>query len=192
MDKGGECVIYDINCLTFYCIYDIIMVKLNKKAKVISFPNDYNRDIFAPYLVSLGKKAESEHKYRVQLAYLLKALDYMQYVDFSNLPTGSNRFFHELEITVEGKTYSKSFELIKPLAKENIYELRINIEESEWRFRAIFFPYTYKGVQYYCFIYPFVKKEQVQFDLTNQFRDKAYSIYYNLNQEPSKYVKYFK
>ncbi|MEK4671541.1 hypothetical protein [Niallia sp. FSL R7-0271] len=168
------------------------MVKLNKKAKVISFPNDYNRDIFAPYLVSLGKKAESEHKYRVQLAYLLKALDYMQYVDFSNLPTGSNRFFHELEITVEGKTYSKSFELIKPLAKENIYELRINIEESEWRFRAIFFPYTYKGVQYYCFIYPFVKKEQVQFDLTNQFRDKAYSIYYNLNQEPSKYVKYFK
>lgn len=137
----------------------LYMVNINNKikAKVISFPNEYRRDVFTPYLINLGKKAQENHHERVQLTFLLKALDLMQYVDFVDFPDEQNQFYQELEITVDGETYSQSFELIKPLAKENIYELRINLTQYNWRFRGIFFPYNYNGQQFYCFIYPFIK-----------------------------------
>jgi len=169
------------------------MVNINKKAKVISFPNEYMKDTFSPFLVSLGRKAKNHHDARVQYAYLLKSLDFMQYVDFDDLPEKPDDFISStLEIEIDGEVYSQDFKLVKSLDKENIYELRINLVQSNWRFRGIFFPYNYNGKKFYCFTFPFEKKKQVQVDLTNRYRDRTYVIYNNLVQSPEKYEKVFR
>lgn len=171
----------------------LCMVNINKKANVISFPNDYGTVQFDGYLQNLGNAGKASHDKRVQLAFLVKALDYMQYVEFTALPTtrANAPFYATLDINVDGITYSESFELIKPLARENIFELRINLQQFNWRFRGIFFPYSHNTGQFYCFVFPFEKQKQVQANLTDTFRDRASTVYYDLLQSPLKYQPCF-
>jgi hypothetical protein len=159
------------------------MVNISKKAIVISFPNDYMQDSFAPYLTSLGRKAKDHHAARVQYAYLSKALDFMRYV--TDLPNKPGKFISTtLEIEIDGEIYSQEFKLVKPLNKENIFELRINLVQFNWRFRGIFFPYHLGGQRYYCFVFPFEKQQQVRFNLTDTFRDRASYLLNNLMRNP--------
>src|SRR5699024_8210765 len=140
---------------------------IHQKAKVISFPDDYMRDSFSPYVRALGEKAKDNHEKRVQFTYLLKAMDYMQYVSVENLPINQNgNISTTLEIRVDGKKYSEEFILIKALNRENIFELRINVRKFPWRFRGIFFPYNNREEQYYCFVFPFEKQKQIRVNLT--------------------------
>lgn len=153
-------------------------------------PNEYGKDVFEDYLIRLGAAAKQRHDCKVKFAYLMKALTLMQHVDVSGLPTSTNRFFATLEIEVEGERYQERFELIKPLAAEDIYELRINIREFRWRFRATFFPKQHNGKQFYCFVHPF-EKTIGKPDLTNHFRDKTASIRMDLNENPGEFDEYF-
>lgn len=169
----------------------MIRYMVNIKTRVISLPDENGIDVFEVYLKQLGSNAKNSHKDRVNLAYLVKAINLMQYVDFNNLPSFSNRFYQVLEIEVDGVSYRQSFELIKPLHKPNIYELRINLRASNWRFRATFFPETYNGDKFYCFVYPF-EKFPVSIDPTDFYRDKTFNIQYDVRNDPNKYVNYFK
>lgn len=153
-------------------------------------PNEYGKDVFADYLRKLGAAAKVRHDCKVKFAYLMKAITLMQHVEFSRLPTNTSQFFATLEIEVEGETYEESFELIKPLAAEDIYELRINIEKYNWRLRATFFPQNFNDKDFYCFVFPF-EKAAGRKDLTNHFRDKTFSIRHDLRENPEKYVEYF-
>lgn len=167
------------------------MKQTDKKAIVISFPDDYMNDSFSPYLAKLGKRAQNSQEKRVQYAYLLKALDFMQYV--VDLPQKPGEFISTtLEMEIDSEIYSQTFKLVKPLNKENIFELRINLSQFNWRFRGIFFPYTYQEQQYYCFVFPFEKQQQVRFNLTDTFRDRASYVLNNLERKPEIYAKYFK
>lgn len=165
---------------------------VNIKAKVISLPDEYGTDQFADYLTRLGASAKTSHDDRVKLAYLVKAINYMQYVDFNQLPTGAatDRFFETLEIEVDGVSYTQRFELIKPLHKQDIYELRINIRSFNWRFRATFFPEPYNGGKFHCFVFPFEKFPHLP-DPTNHYRDKTFNIHYDVQHNPGKYTSYF-
>lgn len=73
-----------------------------------------------------GKEQKNSQEKRVQYAYLLKALDFMQYVlDLPQKPGGF--VLTTLEMEIDGEIYSQTFKLVKPLNKENIFELRINL-----------------------------------------------------------------
>lgn len=165
---------------------------VNIKAKVISLPDEHGTDVFAAYLTQLGVSAKISHDERVKLAYIVKAINFMQYVDFSNLPTHTDSFYHTLEIEVDGITYKRSFWLIKALHKPDIYELRLNIPSlGSWRFRATFFPYVHSNsVKYHCFVFPFEKFPHLP-DPTNYYRDKTFNILYDVQHNPSDYASYF-
>ncbi|QQK79218.1 hypothetical protein HUG20_04490 [Salicibibacter cibi] len=163
-----------------------------KKATVISFPNEYGKDQFSPFLKKLRKESQFDKKADVRFGFLLKALDYMQYVNFNDLPTVADKpFFAQFEIKIGEEIYQQTFELIKPLNKRGIYELRINMKGFNWRFRGIFFPYSYDTRQFYCFIFPFEKTSNVTFNVTDHFRDRAYRILNDLEKNPEKYQEYF-
>lgn len=174
---------------------------VNIKATVISWPNEYRRKQFEPYFIQLGNRAQKSHNERIKFDFVLSAIDFMRFVSMDMLPTGEpdeERFIQTLTVTIDGKEYTKSFELIKPLRKENIYELRIDFNNDfeedpfEWHFRVIFFPYVFSGDLFHCFVYPFEKTQQVRFNLTDLYRDKAYTLYYDLLQNPGKYIENFK
>lgn len=164
---------------------------VNIKTKVISLPDEHGNDEFATYLTQLGTNARTSHDDRVKFAYLLKAIDSMQYVDFSNLPTGTRKFYQVLEIEVDGVTYRQSFELIKPLHRDDIYELRINLRAFNWRFRATFFPNSHSNGEFYCFVFPFEKFLGTP-DPTNYYRDRTFNISLDVQHNPNEYVNYFK
>lgn len=165
---------------------------VNIKAKVISLPNEYGKDEIADYLNATGIAAKMDYEDAVKLAFILKAINLMQYVDFNDLPTATKRFFETLEIEVDGINYRHIFELLKPLRKQDIYELRINMREFNWRFRATFFPHIHtNGDKYYCFVFPFEKFIGFR-DPTNYFRDKTFNIRYDVLHNPGVYAVYFK
>lgn len=165
------------------------MVNINIKTKVISLPDHDGIDRIAEFLKHMGAKAEGSHESKVKIAFILKAIDLMQYVDFSDLPTGEKPFYETIEIEVDEKMYRHTFELIKPLRKEPIFELRLNMREFNWRFRATFFPIGY-GDNYYCFVHPF-EKVKGEPDLTNRLRDFTFSIYHAIVHNPDRYRELF-
>ncbi|WP_144461169.1 hypothetical protein [Siminovitchia fortis] len=166
---------------------------VNIKATVISWPNQYGVKQFDDYLKTLQNRAQRSHNDAVKFAFVLNAIDFMRFVSLDMLPQNEEeRFMAELKIELGGKTYSQSFRLIKPLRKENIYELRIDFSEKfYWRFRTIFFPYVHNGDLFHCFVFPFEKTQQVKFNLTDHFRDKAFALYHDLQNDPGKYVNCF-
>lgn len=167
---------------------------VNIKATVISWPNEYGIKQFDNFFKALQNRAKGSHNDLIKFAYVLSAIDFMRLVSLDMLPgSEEERFIQELEIELDGVTYSQSFELIKPLKKDNIYELRIDFTQNfYWRFRVIFFPYVHNGDLFHCFVFPFEKVRQVRFNLTDRFRDKAFERYYDLQNDPGKYVDCFK
>ncbi|MGN7397949.1 hypothetical protein [Peribacillus frigoritolerans] len=173
---------------------------VNIKARVISFPNEYGRKQFDFYFKELGNRAQKSHIDLIKFDFVLSAIDFLRYVSEEMLPKdipGSTPFKVPLTIVHDGREYNKSFELIKPLRKENIYELRIDFDKADvdtpfdWHFRVIFFPFVYEGDLFHCFLFPFQKTFQVKRNLTDFYRDKASSIYYDLQNNPEKYGNCF-
>lgn len=169
----------------------MIVYMVTIKARVISLPDENGTDLFADYLKNLGVQAKTFHDDKVKLAYLVKAIQFMQYVDFNSLPAATDRFYQVLEIEVEGITYRQSFELIKPLRKQNIYELRINIRKFNWRFRATFFPKLYNSGKFHCMVFPFEKFPWLP-DPTDHYRDRTFNIHDDVQHNAGKYTNYFK
>jgi hypothetical protein len=174
------------------------MAKIIKPlAKVISFPNDFGRNQLDSFFKQKGNAAKTQVNALMQFNFLLSAFDFMQFVEQDKLPTGDPEekpFKTELTVKVDGEEYTKSFELVKKLQKDNIYELRLDFDPPPfyWRLRIIFFPYDHNGDLFYCMVFPIEKILAVRVNLTDIFRDRAEGIYYDLINNPGKYAHCFK
>jgi hypothetical protein len=160
------------------------------KANVISLPDLTQVDQVTIYLNNLRALARgNNHAAKVKLGYILESIRVMSLIDLDRLQNVDRIPIYEaLAIEIGGIEYTKSAELIKSLDKPNIYELRINIREFNWRFRATFFPAVYKDDLYYCLVYPFEKVQGAAVDPTNGFRDNTYTLYQRVIQNPGLYL----
>lgn len=158
------------------------------RAIVKSLPDELGNDQMNDFITALANAATKSHEEKVKYSFLMKALQRLSIVDKSDLPNAEQDFFATLEIDVDDKTYSKSFELIKDLRKQPIYELRINIKEFNWRFRATFFPKFHKNQLYYCFVFPFLKHPG-DIDPTDDYRDSTYEIFKKVRISPEQYLE---
>lgn len=166
-------------------------------AKVISFPNEYMRDVMAPFLIQMGNAINKSSNDQMKFDFIQSAIDFMRFVKKEQLPTGVEgepKFKVPLTVSVNGRLYTKEFELIKKLHKENIYELRIDFDRPPfyWRLRIIFFPYVHNGDLFHCLLFPLQKNPMVRKDMTNLFRDRAEKVYKDLQISPGKYSDCFK
>jgi hypothetical protein len=160
------------------------------KAKVTALPDLSGEYRIHDYMSQeLGEFAKAgSHEHTVKLSYLIKGMNFLSFVDRRNLPEREDLFETELEIDIEGKTYSRKFELVKPLRKVPIYELRIDLPEFAWFFRATFFPIYYEQELHYCFVYPF-EKYPGHPDPTNDYRDLTYKVLEEVRKNPIPFFK---
>lgn len=169
----------------------MIVYMVINKAKVISLPDTLGSIRMADYFATLAAAALTNHEDKVKYQFLDLGLRRMALVDMASLPNERHRFFARFQIEVDENSYNKRFELIKHLRKRPIYELRFNIREFNWRFRATFFPVERNGQLYYCFVHPFEKVPHL-LDPTDSFRDDTHKIYLDTIQNPQKYHSFFK
>lgn len=162
------------------------MIRDNNYAIIKSLPDESGKEQMTDFISSLAQRATQSHEEKVKYQFLMTSLTRLSVIEKSQLPGSNNRFFTTLEIDVDGQNYSKRFELIKDLRKQPIYELRINIREYNWRFRAIFFPKYHGGTLYYCFTFPFLKYPE-KLDPTNEMRDRTLRIYQQIKIKPENY-----
>lgn len=156
------------------------------RAIVKALPDESGVEYMTEFMKILASSKKNSHQGRVKFEYLIKALSRLSLIQKKDLPNSMKPFYTTLEIDIDGITYSKSFELIKDLRKMPIYELRINIKEYNWRFRATFFPKYHEGQLYYCFVYPFTKHPDED-DPTDKLRDATYQIFLDTRVNPDKY-----
>lgn len=95
-------------------------------------------------------------------------------------PVGKYDFFFGTLVYDDGR--ERIQELVKPLAVQPIYELRIDWN-SNCHFRAIYFPFNLEGQCFYCFTHAFIKTRN--YDKTNEYRDKARKIYERIRKNPN-------
>lgn len=160
-----------------------------EKAKVIGLPDKTGIYNFDDYYSNLAEMAIQSHDDKVKFQFIFKALKRLRTVDKSALPKSeSTPFTFQFDIDVDGVTYSKSLEIVKKLNKSVVYELRINLREFNWRFRATFFPQFYDKQLYYCFVYPF-EKIPTEPDPTDYYRDLTHEVYMDTRTNSEKYFK---
>lgn len=161
-----------------------------EKAKVVSLPGKDGVEHFADYYTTLAELATQSHNDNVKFQFIRKALKRLRTVEKSELPKRKDEetFNFEFDIDVDGKSYSRELEIIKQLAKDPVYELKIDIDEFNWYFRATFFPQYPNGQLHYCFVHPFVKVPGYD-DPTNGYRDLTYDVYIDTRINPDRYFK---
>lgn len=161
-------------------------------AKVISLPGHTGQDFMSDYMHDLAQAANLSHRENIKLNFITAALSLMEVIPQADLPSRNGEPFKQvLTIEVDENTsYSQEFELLKPLARQPIYELRVDLRQYNWYFRATFFPKYIEGQLYYCFVYPF-EKIPGQPDPTNYMRDQTYNVFDKVKFHQSDYAHYF-
>jgi hypothetical protein len=157
------------------------------KARVVLLPDEAGIEHFKDFYSNLAELANESHTDKVKLHFIRVVLKRLRTLDRSDLPkdhTSSLTFDFELE--VDGISYTRPLEIIKKLGGNVVYELRIDISDFDWYFRATFFPKYHEGELLYCVVHPFEKVRWLP-DPTNGFRDLTHKVYKDNQQNPHKY-----
>ncbi|MCP1495285.1 hypothetical protein J2Y73_005451 [Peribacillus frigoritolerans] len=159
-------------------------------AEIISLP-DQGTDYMTRYLEFLGGAAMHSESENIKLNWLTDGLRKMASVPKNLLPGKGEVLKMDLVNPVdEDNIHTREFDLVKSLGTQPIYELRIDLREYNWCFRATFFPKIVGDQLYYCFVYPFEKVPGYD-DPTNGFRDKTYKVFDEVKFHFSDYARYF-
>lgn len=150
------------------------------KPKIISIPNEENKDVFANFYSDLALKGD--HESFVKFNFIKRAFELLEEVPPDKLPEDSV-IFGDFEIIVGNKSYVNRLGFVKDLRILPVYEMRISLKAFNWYFRATFFPKEHKGQMYYCFVYPFEKDPYERFDPTDHYRDKTFSVYQDIEEK---------
>lgn len=164
---------------------------VNIIAEIISLPDESGNILMNELIDELGD--QGTHKAKIQLGFLVDALDDLAEIDKRDLPEmdDDEGLSFDLETEVDGITYKRKFRTVKALQKAPIYELRINIREHNWRLRATFFPKYYKGQLCYCFVFPFIKVDEAKEDPTDHYKERTYAIYQDVMANFQNYEQFF-
>jgi len=156
------------------------------KAKVVALPGMDGEFHVHNFITDIGDAAKhGSEEHTLKLAWVLKSMNFLSKVDRNQLP-GEDIFETILDINIDGEIHTRKFELVKALRKVPIYELRIDLPEYVWFFRATFFPYYLDRQLHYCFVYPF-EKIPGQPDPTNNYRDLTYQVLEDVRENPAPY-----
>ncbi|MGW6255150.1 MULTISPECIES: hypothetical protein [Bacillati] len=157
------------------------------KARIVFLPDESGVEHFVDFYTDLSKQAAEYLEDMVKLEFLRSVLKRLRTLDKKDLPKDSStELTFNFEVEVDGESYSRPLEIVKKLGKSVVYELRIDISDFNWYFRATFFPKYQGGELYYCFVYPFVKIPGHE-DPTDPFRDLTHSVYTDVISNPDKY-----
>ncbi|MED3918619.1 hypothetical protein P4644_02955 [Priestia aryabhattai] len=157
-------------------------------AKIITLPDETGVNSVDNFIQDIQQEALSSHEGRVKFQFLRQSLRALSGVRKSDLPRGGNFYSQNLEIEVDGKSYTRPVKLIKDLSKQPVCELRINIIEFDWQARITFFPYPYEGQLYYFLCFSFRKRLDEE-DLTDILKLDTYEVYQDVRVNPTKYIK---
>lgn len=158
------------------------------KAKVVFFPDESGTEHFHDFYVTLAEMATQSHDEKVKYFFLRAVLKRLGTIDKIDLPTDQNALEFEFEIDVDGVSYSRPLKIVKKIGKSVVYEIRIDISDFNWYFRATFFPKYHQGELYYCVVHPFVKVPGYD-DPTNTYRDLTHKVYKDCQFNPDKYFE---
>jgi hypothetical protein len=157
------------------------------KARVVLLPDQAGIEHFHDFYSNLAELANESHTDKVKLHFIRAVLKRLRTLDRSVLPKDhTTSITADFELEVDGMSYTRPIEIVKKLGKSVIYELRIDIDEFNWYFRATFFPKYHEGDLLYCVVYPFVKIPGFA-DPTNGFRDLTHEVFKDSQQNPHKY-----
>lgn len=159
------------------------------KATVILLPDESGNEHFKDFYTRLAELGNHSHNEKVKLSFIRAVLSRLGTLDKSELPQNSDtQLSFDFEIEVDGKTYTEHLEIVKKLSKSVIYELRIDIPDFNWWFRATFFPKYHQSELYYCMVYPFEKVPGYE-DPTNRYRDLTHEVFVDTRDNPEKYFE---
>lgn len=166
------------------------MDNIEIEAEVISLPDEFGQNLMNIYFEDLGN--ENTHQARVKLQYLVEIMDDLALIPKKALPEIGDKegLSFEVEFEVDGINYKRKVRAVKALEKSPVYELRVNIPQLSWRFRATFFP-KYVGDQlYYCLVFPFEKFDGEE-DPTDGYKDRTYRILQELREDFDSFKEHF-
>lgn len=156
------------------------------KARVVLLPDECGVEHFRKYYTDLSIKANVIHQDKVKLTFIRELLKRLRLLDKGDLPTGTDSISFDFEIDVDGISYTRPLDIVKKLGKSVVYELRIDISNFDWYFRATFFPRYHQDELYYCVVYPF-EKVPGEKDPTDEFRDLTHNIFKDTQFCPDRY-----
>ena len=156
------------------------------KARVVLLPDEHGVKHFQKYYTELSISASELHEDKVKLVFIRKLLKRLRLLDKRDLPTGIDSISFDFEIDVDGISYTRPLDIVKKLGKSVVYELRIDISDFNWYFRATFFPKYHQDELYYCVVYPFVKVPGEE-NPTDEFRDLTHNVFEDTRLYPDKY-----
>ncbi|MGX2962118.1 hypothetical protein JNUCC23_23245 (plasmid) [Peribacillus sp. JNUCC 23] len=157
------------------------------KGKVVLLPDEFGVEHFGDFYTNLAELANESHIENVQLHFIRAVLKRLRTLDRNDLPQDhTTSLSFDFKLDVDGISYTRPLEIVKKLGKSVVYELRIDIDEFNWYFRATFFPKYHDSQLYHCVVYPFVKIPG-ESDPTDQFRDLTHDVYKDTQINPEKY-----
>lgn len=161
------------------------------KATVIPISDESGINHFEIFYEELSELAKDNHEDKVKLHFLGEVLNRLETLTKNDLPTNrSKKIEFDFELTVDGKLYTRRLEIVKKLGKSVIYEVRIDLKDMDWYFRATFFPKYYKGDLYYCLVRPFVKiLNKPETDKTDEYKELTHDVYKDSQQDAAKYFE---
>lgn len=160
------------------------MMTIDPIAHVVTIPDETGVDQSGTFLDGLLEQSKTSLEAKVHLTFIQQALTLLAHRPLNRL----KRDRIKLSITIEQKEYTKEYQLVKPLAKKPIFELRYPMNSNE-HFRALFFPVEHQENRYYVFVKSFIKTKIPPQDETNLMRDLAYNMYVKVTRNPGRYLK---
>lgn len=157
--------------------------EFKSEAIIVTVPGMDGVDRMLGYLERLIQ--QNSHFSRVKYKFIDAAMDLMEGLALEDLPQTPNHRdtkYANFMIEVDEHEYNVRLGFVKALRMPNIYEMRINLRQFNWRFRATFFSKIYDGTVYYCIVDPF-EKMIGQKDPTDNCRDHTYDVSQTLTDE---------
>lgn len=116
-------------------------------AHVVTIPDETGVDQLGTFLDGLLEQSKTSLEAKVHLTFIQQALTLLAHRPLNHL----KRDRIKLSITIEQKEYTKEYQLVKPLAKKPIFELRYPMNSNE-HFRALFFPLNIRKTDITCLL----------------------------------------
>jgi len=158
------------------------------KAKVVFFPAKDGTKQFEDFYTGLAITSLEDTENNVKYQFIKTVLKRLRTIDKENLPKDTSALEFNFEIDIAGVSYNRPLKIVKKLGKGLVYELRIDLQEFNWYFRATFFPMYNESTLYYCVVYPFTKVPGYE-DPTDSFRDLTHEVYNACLAKPDEYFK---
>ncbi|MEK5071768.1 hypothetical protein [Sporosarcina sp. FSL K6-1508] len=155
-----------------------------KLHEIITVVDENNQDMIGEYLDNLLTDSVSSEKAKIHFTFLQKIFEKLAYSNLEILCSEKT----QLDIKVNGQSFTKRYEIIKPLRKAPVYEVRYGLSRNE-HLRLLFFPFTFEKVSYYIFVKVVVKTLIPDVNETNAMRDLTYNVYLDVKRTPKKYLE---